>query len=132
MIEARVEADTGRPLPPPRALADEVETGKGEFREMFQAPYRNRTIMLIIFQLLQTVGYYGFTSWVPTLLLAQGINVTKSLAYTIIIAAANPLGSLAATQFADRCERKWQLAIAALGIAGFGLIFAQQSKRPVS
>jgi MFS transporter, putative metabolite:H+ symporter len=130
MIEARVEADTGRPLPPPRALADEVETGKGEFREIFQAPYRNRTIMLIIFQLLQTVGYYGFTSWVPTLLLAQGINVTKSLAYTIIIAAANPLGSLAATQFADRCERKWQLAIAALGIAGFGLIFARQTEAP--
>ena len=50
----------------------------------------------------------------PTLLLAQGITVTESLAYTVIIAAANPLGALAATQFADRCERKWQLAFAAL------------------
>jgi putative MFS transporter len=86
--------------------------------------------MLIIFQLLQTVGYYGFTSWVPTLLLAQGINVTKSLAYTVIIAAANPLGAFAATRFADKCERKWQLAFAALGIAIFGLVFAQQSSAP--
>ena len=67
--------------------------------------------MLIVFQVLQVVGYYGFTSWVPTLLLAQGITVTRSLAYTVIIAAANPLGALAATQFADRCERKWQLAL---------------------
>jgi MFS transporter, putative metabolite:H+ symporter len=130
MIEARVEAGTGRPLPPPLLLDDEVEHGKGAFMEMFRAPYRNRTIMLIIFQLLQTVGYYGFTSWVPTLLLAQGINVTKSLAYTIIIAAANPLGAFAATRFADRCERKWQLAVAALGIAIFGLIFAQQTAAP--
>lgn len=131
MIEARVQASNGgRPLPPPRVLADEVEIGKGAFREMFNETYRSRTIMLIIFQLLQTVGYYGFTSWVPTLLLAQGINVTKSLAYTIIIAAANPLGSLAATQFADKCERKWQLALAALGIAGFGLLFAQQTAAP--
>ena len=47
---------------------------------MFRPPYRDRTIMLIVFQLLQTVGYYGFTSWVPTLLLAQGINVTRALA----------------------------------------------------
>ena len=130
MIEGRVEKSIGRPLPPPDVLEDEVESGKGAFREMFQPPYRSRTIMLIIFQLLQTVGYYGFTSWVPTLLLAQGINVTKSLAYTIIIAAANPLGSLAATQFADRCERKWQLAFAALGIAAFGLIFSQQTTAP--
>ena len=130
MIEGRVERSIGRPLPPPQVLDDEVELGKGTFVEMFREPYRNRTIMLIIFQLLQTVGYYGFTSWVPTLLLAQGITVTKSLAYTIIIAAANPLGSLAATQFADRCERKWQLAVAALGIAGFGLIFSQMSSAP--
>ncbi|HTW53504.1 MAG TPA: MFS transporter [Stellaceae bacterium] len=130
MIEARVEAGTGQPLPPPSTLRDEVEIGKGAFREMFRPPYTQRTIMLIIFQLLQTVGYYGFTSWVPTLLLAQGINVTKSLAYTIIIAAANPLGSLAATQFADKCERKWQLAISALGIAGFGLLFAQMTSAP--
>jgi MFS transporter, putative metabolite:H+ symporter len=130
MIEARVQASTGRPLPPPHALTDEVEISKGAFREMFQPPYTQRTIMLIIFQLLQTVGYYGFTSWVPTLLLAQGINVTKSLAYTIIIAAANPLGAFLCTQFADRCERKWQLSIAALCIAGFGLIFAQMTSAP--
>jgi putative MFS transporter len=73
------------------------------------------------------IGYYGFTSWVPTLLLAQGITVTKSLAYTVIIAAANPVGALAATQFADRCERKWQLALSSLAIAIFGLIFSQQT-----
>lgn len=131
MIEARVQASNGgRPLPPPHIIEDEVEVGKGAFKEMFNETYRSRTIMLIIFQLLQTVGYYGFTSWVPTLLLAQGINVTKSLAYTIVIAAANPLGAFLCTRFADRCERKWQLSIAALCIAGFGLIFAQMTAAP--
>jgi len=131
MIEARVQdSNGGHPLPPPHIIDGEVEVGRGAFHEMFNSTYRKRTIMLIIFQLLQTVGYYGFTSWVPTLLLEQGINVTRSLAYTIIIAAANPLGALAATRFADKCERKWQLAVAALGIAGFGLIFAQMTEAP--
>ncbi len=130
MIEARVTAHSGNELPPPHALPDEIEEGEGSFAEIFRPPYRQRTIMLVIFQLLQTVGYYGFTSWVPTLLLAQGINVTKSLAYTIIIAAANPIGAFAATRFADKCERKWQLAIAALAIAGFGLLFSQQTAAP--
>jgi MFS transporter, putative metabolite:H+ symporter len=127
MIEARVETQSGRALPPPYALDNEIERSTGSYREIFRAPYLERTLMLIVFQLLQVVGYYGFTSWVPTLLLAQGITVTRSLAYTVIIAAANPAGALAATWFADRCERKWQLAFASLGIAVFGLIFSQQT-----
>ncbi len=127
MIEARVETQSGRALPPPYTLDNEIERSTGSYREIFRAPYLERTLMLIVFQLLQVVGYYGFTSWVPTLLLAQGITVTRSLAYTVIIAAANPAGALAATWFADRCERKWQLAFASLAIAIFGLIFSQQT-----
>jgi putative MFS transporter len=126
MIERRVEAETGRPLPPPQTLAGEIERTTGSLREIFQGPYLNRTIMLIIFQLVQTVGYYGFTSWVPTLLASQGVDFTKSLAYTSIIAVASPGAALVATQIADRFERKWQLAWAALAIAGFGLVFSQQ------
>jgi putative MFS transporter len=83
--------------------------------------------MLVIYNLFQTVGYYGFSSWVPTLLISQGIGVTKSLAYTFIIAVAAPVGPLIGTVFADRFERKWQIAGAAAGIAAFGLLFAQQS-----
>jgi MFS transporter, putative metabolite:H+ symporter len=127
MIETRVESQVGCSLPPPHTLDDEVEHQLGSYREIFRAPYLQRTLMLIVFQVLQVVGYYGFTSWVPTLLLAQGITVTKSLGYTIIIAAANPIGALCATQFADRCERKWQLALSSLAIAVFGLAFSQQS-----
>ena len=126
MIETRVEAQSGRALPVPYMLDDEIERSTGSYREMFRPPYLRRTVMLIVFQILQVIGYYGFTSWVPTLLLAQGITVTRSLGYTIIIAGANPLGALAATWFADRCERKWQLAYAALGIAVFGMAFSQQ------
>ena len=126
MIETRVEAETGRPLPPPQTLAGEVEEVTGSLWEIFRQPYQSRTTMLIIFQLVQTIGYYGFTSWVPTLLVAQGITFTKSLAYTVIIAIASPTAALVATQIADRIERKWQLACAALAIAGFGILFSQQ------
>jgi putative MFS transporter len=46
--------------------------------------YRGRTIMLVIFHLFQTIGYYGFSSWLVTFLVSQGIEVTKSLAYTFV------------------------------------------------
>jgi putative MFS transporter len=59
----------------------------------------------------------------PTLLASQGVDFTKSLAYTSVIAVASPVAALVATQIADRFERKWQLAWA---IAAFGLLFSQQ------
>jgi MFS family permease len=63
---------------------------------------------------------------VPTLLASQGVDFTKSLAYTLIIAVASPVAALVATQIADRFERKRQLAWASLAIAAFGLLFSQQ------
>lgn len=126
-IERRVVAETGQPLPPPVVLPDEVEAKEGSIREIFLPPYRSRTIMMIVFNLLQSMGYYGFASWVPTLLLAQGITVTKSLQYTFMVALAAPMGPLLARLIADRIDRKWQVAASAFGIGAFGLLFSQQS-----
>jgi putative MFS transporter len=125
-LENKIRAD-GVELTPPQPIAGEAERKTGAWSEMWNAAYRGRTIMLIVYNLFQTVGYYGFSSWVPTLLISQGIGVTKSLVYTFIIAVAAPIGPLVGVLFADRFERKWQIAWAAAGIAVFGLLFAQQA-----
>jgi MFS transporter, putative metabolite:H+ symporter len=126
-MEEKVLAESGRPLPPPEILADEVEAGRGAWREMWQGVYLKRTIMLIIFNLVQSVGYYGFANWVPTLLIAQGITITKSLLYTFVVALANPVGPLLASVIADKVHRKWQLVGACASLAVFGLIFSQMT-----
>ena len=126
-LEQKIIADDGKELPPPEIVAGEAERKQGAWSEMWDATYRGRTIMLVIYNLFQTIGYYGFSSWVPTLLIAQGIGVTKSLAYTFIIAVAAPIGPLVGVFFADQFERKWQIAWAAIGIAVFGLLFAWQT-----
>ncbi len=126
-LETRTEAETGRKLPPPQPVEGETETVAGSWFEIWHAPYLGRTIILVIFNLFQTVGYYGFASWVPQFLISQGIDVTRSLLYTFIIAIANPIGPLIFMAMSDRFERKYQIAIAALGIAVFGLLFSQQS-----
>jgi putative MFS transporter len=124
-LEQRIRAD-GVELAAPEPLAGETERKSGAWAEMWNATYRGRTIMLVIYNLFQTIGYYGFSSWIPTLLISQGVEVTKSLTYTFIIAIAAPVGPLIGMFFADRFERKWQIAWAAAGIAVFGLLFAQQ------
>ena len=126
-MERQARAETGRDLPPPETVAGETERKAGSWMEMWNETYRSRTIMLVIYNLVQTIGYYGFSSWVATLLVSQGIEVTKTLAYTFIIAVAAPIGPLIGVFFADRFERKWQIAWAAIGIAVFGLAFAQQT-----
>jgi len=127
MMEDKVRAETGQDLPPPRALAGEVEGQKGAWIEMWQGPYLGRTVMMIFYNLFQTIGYYGFASWVPTLLVANGITTTQSLLYTSIIAIANPFGPALGLSFADKIQRKWQVAFAALAIAVFGVLFSQMT-----
>ena len=126
-FERRSRAETGAELPAPQLVAGEAERKPGTWMEMWSPVYRGRTIMLVVFHLFQTIGYYGFSSWVVTLLLSQGIEVTKSLAYTFIIAMAAPVGPLVGVYFADRFESKWQVACSVLGIAAFGLLFSQQT-----
>jgi MFS transporter, putative metabolite:H+ symporter len=125
-LERRIRND-GAELPPPETLVGETERKTGAWVEMWNPTYRGRTIMLVIYNLFQTIGYYGFSSWVPTLLISQGVEVTKSLTYTFIIAVAAPIGPLIGMFFADHFERKWQIAWAAAGIAVFGLLFAKQT-----
>jgi len=127
-MEERVASETGD-LPPPRVIEGEPEKirGMGSWYEMWSKTYRNRTILLVIFQIFQTLGYYGFASWVPTFLISRGIDATTSLEYTFLIAIANPIAPLVGRAFADKIERKWQIAFASLLIAGFGLLFARQT-----
>ncbi len=125
-IEAKVTAESGRALPQPGPPSVE-DPRAGKISEAFEPQYRTRTIALSVANFFQTVGFYGFANWVPTLLLAKGITVTKTLEYSFIIAFAYPLFPLVSSFLADRIERKWQVCLSCLGIAVFGILFSTQA-----
>ena len=93
----------------------------GSFWELWRAPYLSRTVMLVIFQALQTIGFYGFANWAPTFLLKRGVSLLHSLEYTLLIALVSPLGPLLAAFTSDRMERKWTIVVLALLVAGLGI-----------
>jgi putative MFS transporter len=124
-IEAQVARDIGSPLPPPGRPVP-TRAGKSRFADIFRPPCRRRTLVMSIFNLMQTIGFYGFGAWVPTLLIAKGIHITTSLEYAFMIAIANPVGPLVGMLFADRVERKWQLAGSGIAIGVFMFLFAHQ------
>lgn len=122
-LERKVEAEYGKPLPPPAPPEPIVPVGK--WSEMWVPPYRQRTIMLIAFHIFQTVGYYGFLNWVPTLLIKQGIAVGQSLLYTSLMALAAPLGPLLGLLIADKIERKFMIMGAASVMVVVGSLWLQ-------
>src|ERR1700677_4756590 len=100
---------------------------KISFTELFRHPYLGRTTMMIVFQALQTVGFYGFANWAPTFLLKRGFSLLHSLEYTMLIAVVSPIGPLLAAASSDRMERKWTIAVLAVLVAAFGLGFGGAS-----
>jgi MFS transporter, putative metabolite:H+ symporter len=118
-IERRVLEELGS-LPPVAAQAPQANAApRARLAEIFHGRYLGRTIMLSIFNAAQVIGFYGFNSWLPTLLGARGVNVTRGLEYAFIIAVAQPVGPLIGALFADRVERKTQIVggLACMGLA---------------
>jgi putative MFS transporter len=126
-LEREVIEEQGGALPPPQ-LSEPESAGQATLADIFVPKYRGRTIMLSIFNAAQVIGFYGFNSWVPTLLVSRGINVTHGLEYAFIIALAQPLGPLLGSLFADRIERKVQImaGLACMGIS-MGIFAAADS-----
>ncbi len=126
-LEAAIVKETGQPLPAPVSRPVIATSGASGLADLFRPTYRSRTLVMSIFNLVQTIGFYGFASWVPTLLIACGIRITTSLQYSFIIALAAPLGPLVGMFVADKVERKWQLVAAGVTIGTFMFLFAHQT-----
>jgi len=124
-LESIIAKEYGRPLPAP-AAPELVTTGR-TLRDMWVAPYRKRATMMSIFNIFQTVGFYGFANWVPTLLVKQGITVTNSLLYSSIIAISAPIGPIIGLFIGDKFERKTVIVVTASAIVVCGLLFSQMS-----
>ena len=125
-IEARCAREYGQALPVPEIESLPVEDTQGHFRDIWQPPYRRRALMLIVFNVFQAIGFFGFGNWLPALLSGQGVSVTHSLGYAFVITLAYPLGPLLFMRVANRFENKWQIVGSALGTMLFGTLFAFQ------
>jgi MFS transporter, putative metabolite:H+ symporter len=123
-IETRIAKETRAPLPEPEPGIPDAVADEGSWQEMFGPAYLGRTIMMSIFQFCQPIAVFGFTAFVPILLVKQGFTVVHSLNYTLIIVLVTPVGAALGAFLAERVERKWQLVLAPLLIGASGVLFA--------
>jgi putative MFS transporter len=120
-IEADVSKDAG-PLTPPGAPPAEVTT-EPDPRALFRGGLARRTWMLLAAWIFQTLGFYGFTSWVPVLLASHGFSLTKSLTFSALTTIGAIPGALCAWPVSDRFRRKAPCVAVSVLIAACGLAF---------
>ncbi len=72
------------------------------------------------------VCQYTFTSWVPTLLVKQGINISKSLGLSTLMMLGAPIGCAFGAYLIDRVGRKMTIVPTFLLTAIFGILYAKQ------
>jgi putative MFS transporter len=131
-VLARIERESGR--------ADDssaLEGGSLQTRQVNQDATREstgikglirsgaggRALLLISVWFCQTLGFYGFNAWVPTLLAEQGFSIARTLAQSSAISIGVVPGAWIASMIADRWERKYLIAIVAVLVGTFGMIY---------
>jgi putative MFS transporter len=123
-IEAQVSAEKG-PLPTPAAPTVAVQTTKTKtpLKLLLRKKYLGPTILLTVLWVTQTIGFFGYSSWAPTLLAQEGFSVQDSIFFVALTTVGAPLGSYLASLVTDRFERKWCLVVFGTTIAVCGLFY---------
>jgi putative MFS transporter len=118
-----LEAEAGSTAGLPEPTTEGSEVDSGGLGSLFGRGLRRRTGMMVVFQLLQALGYYGFGTLVPLVLAAKGFPVAKSLLLTSLTFLGYPIGSMLSLPLVERFERKFLVIGSVLAMAGLGLAF---------
>jgi putative MFS transporter len=124
-IEARVAAELGRPLPPPRAVGRVAEPGTGDSaRILFSRRYLRRSAML-----WTTFGglffvFYSIQTFMPTVVTSMGFTLNSAFVFTAVIVGVSIPGKLLEAWLVERWGRRPVIitfgAVAAVAALGFG------------
>ena len=130
-------AKRGHVLPEPvvEAVAPPPSGGSllANYKALLAARQARITIMTWIMWLSITFSYYSFFVWIPSLLVQNGMSITKSFGYSIAIYCAQTPGYFSAAWFNEKIGRQATIACYMLlgGAAALGLAFASTDQEIV-
>jgi putative MFS transporter len=85
------------------------------------------TTMLWILWITITFSMYGFFTWIPTLLVKQGMTVTKSFGFSPIMFLAQIPGCYSAAFLNEWLDRKWTIVLF-LFLGSLSALFLSQAR----
>lgn len=121
------------PAPPPvggesLALSSAVARRTGALSPLlglWKGPMARTTLVIWLLWFIFTGVNYGFTAWLPALLVtAKGFTLTGSFVFALVTALAQIPGYYVASILIEKMERKWLLALYASGATIGAIIVA--------
>ena len=103
MQKIEAEASGGAPLPPPEVRPPMPVM---PFSALFSAELFPRLIVGSVVLIVINTLIFGFVNWLPTFFGQQGISITRSLAYTMVLAGGSLIGCAIGAWCADAFGRK--------------------------
>jgi MFS transporter, putative metabolite:H+ symporter len=114
------KAPPGAPAAAATPIAEDVP-----FSVLFSAPVIRRTLLAVILMTMGLTVSYGYTNWLPTFFVKEGMSLNRSIGFTVIMSLGGTIGALIAFATSDKVDRKPSLTVAGLCALVFGILFAQ-------
>ena len=120
-LVSQIERECGAPTTPlpPAALAGRLVTA----RELFGPAMLPRLVLGSIVLIVINTLIFGFVTWLPTFFVQQGITLTRSFAYTVMISLAAPIGCAIGAFLSDRVGRRPTIIGGSIAAIVFGAIY---------
>jgi putative MFS transporter len=120
-IVSEIEKECGGSSLPP--VGPRVVTKSFTAAELFGPVLLPRLILGSIVLIVINTLIFGFVTWLPTFFVQQGMTLTKSFTYTLIMSFAAPIGCALGAFLADRVGRRMTIIGASVSTIVFGLIY---------
>lgn len=114
------EVAMAAPLPPPIPSAPAPDLS---LRDLFRGPLLPSMVVGSVVLITINALIFGFVNWLPTFFVQQGLGVTRSLGYTLVIVSGSLVGCAIGALAADRLGRRKTIIGASLWTIGFGGIY---------
>lgn len=123
-LETVIEQRTGTPLPPLQIEgAINHSATKTSLRQIFQRPYRRRTLMMWVAFACILFIFYAIQTYTPTVLLKEGYGIDNAFLLTTIIVLVSIPGKYFAAYILERFGRKFTLTYFTIIAAASAIIF---------
>jgi len=119
-IESEVAQESG---PLPSAVIPTALTLSRNLATLFRPPLFTRMMVGSVTLIVANTLIYGFVTWLPTFFVHQGLSITTSFGYSLIMSIGAPVGSCIGAFTADAWGRKPAIILASLLTIVFGSVY---------
>jgi len=115
------EAAAGNPLPPPAPAAAPGQ--EWPLSALWGARLLPRMVVGSVVLIVVNTLIFGFVTWLPTFFVQQGLSITRSFTYTLVIVLGSPIGCALGAFSADAIGRRRSIMLSAAATIVLGAIY---------